>query len=86
MDCKVRLVLEINGEIVTERYVKPVLSIINEIKQRWFHTYAIKARKLPYQIYVEIASEMESTKVKRKPFINNKINYETNETIADCKG
>lgn len=73
-----------NNEVVTERYVEISMTKINEIKQRWFHTYAIKSRKIPYEIYVEVPSNMESVKTKRKPFITNTINYETSETIAEC--
>lgn len=81
------MVLEVDGEVVTERSVEVSLFKINEIKQRWYHTYAIKSRKLDFQIYVEIPSAMENNKCKRKPFITNTINtfnYETSETIAEC--
>jgi len=81
---RVRMVLEVDGEVVTERSVEVSLSKINEIKQRWYHTYAIKSRKLAFEIYVEIPSAMENVKCKRKPFITNTINYEQVETIAEC--
>lgn len=83
---RIRMVLEIDGNLVTECYVEKRADDISEMKRRWMHTYAIKSRKLPYQIYVEIESNMKPVKFRHISFITNNINYEQSETIADCKG
>jgi hypothetical protein len=79
----IRIVLEIEGEVVTERMVEKKMDKIEEIRLRWKHTYALKSRKKPYSIYVEIPSQMTPRKFKKykNQYINN---YEhENETIAN---
>lgn len=87
MGCKrIKMVLEIEGQVITESLVEKNSAMISEVRRRWMHTYAIKSRKLQYDIYVEIESNMKSSKFKHISFITNNINYEQSETIAECKG
>ncbi len=79
----IRIVLEIEGEVITERMVEKKLDDIEEIKRRWKHTYALKYKKRPYVIYVEIPSQMIPRKFKKTK--KHFINYEhENETTANC--
>lgn len=82
---RIKMVLEIDGNVITEAWVNKNPEEVQSMKSRWMHTYAIKSRKLPYQIYVEIPSNMKPTKFRQKSFITNKINYEQVETIAECQ-
>lgn len=77
----IRIVLEIEDQVVTERMVEKKTHLINEIRTRWKHTYALKSRKRPFKIYVEIPSQMTPRKFKKtkQQYI---INYEQSETTA----
>lgn len=78
----IRIVLEIEDQVVTERMVEKKTHLIEEIITRWKHTYAVKSRKKPYKIYVEIPSQMTPRKFKKskQQYINN---YEQVETTSE---
>ena len=76
------LILEIEGEIRSERVVYGGSSIKEEV-ERWHQLYALKAMKREFKIYYHIASNMESTTFyHRTP---KPINYEASETVGECQ-
>jgi|GEM_PF-4607921 len=61
----IRIVLEIDDQVVTERMIEKRAYLIEEIRTRWMHTYALKSRKRPYMIYVQVPSNMSPRKFKK---------------------
>lgn len=65
----IRMVLEVNGEVITQRLVRKYFSDVEDLKKKWHSMYALNKMNVPFNIYIEIPSEMEP----RKRFKKDKI-------------
>jgi macrodomain Ter protein organizer (MatP/YcbG family) len=58
----IRMVLHVNGEEVTTRMVRKCYQDVENLKSHWKRMYALDKMKRPYEIFIEIRSNMEPAK------------------------
>lgn len=63
MACEaIRMVLEINGKIVTERMVRKSFQGVEQQKSEWRSMYDLSKKEAPFNMYIQIESKMEAQK------------------------
>lgn len=69
----IRMVLEVNGEVVAQRMVRKYFNDVEDLKKKWHSMYALHRMKVPFDMYIEIRSEMQPQKrfKKDKKYITN---------------